>query len=370
MIVEKKSYRIPEFQFEISGRKIPVTLGYETYGKLNPSRDNAVLLCHYFTGTSHAAGKYDPADPLPGWWDNLIGPGKTIDTDRFFVLCSDIFSNINFHNPKVITTGPASIDPETGREYGMEFPIFTMADAVRAQKALLDELGIPRLHCVLGPSMGGLQAFQWARCFPEMVGKVLAVVSTPMMPPSTLMVPNQLGINAIMLDRNWKNGSYYGSEPPREGLLLAFKILLMSTRAEVWAERNFGRKPADPTFQNCPDPFRSFQGKFLVESEVEKTVIQRMQFFDANSYIYIAKANTLFDLCAPGEALPEVLGRMKMPVLMIIDDSDLLFTRHQSETALVHLPHGEAFYYDSHNGHLSCLNDLDYFSERMRSFLS
>ncbi len=370
MLVTKQTFSRPEFRFEPANRTIPLRLGYETYGTLSPARDNVILVCQYFTGTSHAAGRYTPADPLPGWWDALIGPGKAIDTDRWFVVCVDTISNINFHSPTVITTGPASINPATGREYAMDFPVFTLKDVVRAQRLLLDDLGIRRLRCVLGPSMGGLQAYLWGRFFPDDVDKVAAVVATPMMRPSCLMVPNQLGIDAIMLDPNWRGGDYYGHEPPTRGLLLAFKILLTETRTDHWAESNFGRRFLDPTFQTSPNPFLSFQGRFLVDAEIEKTVVQRMQYFDANSYLYIAKANTLFDLREPGEELPQALGRLKMPVLMIIDESDLMFTREQAEEALPHLPQGRLETYNSRNGHLSCLYETDYFAGRLAAFLA
>lgn len=365
MLVEKKKFHIDAFHFENAKRTIPVDFGYETYGKLNPKKDNVILVCHYFTGQSHAAGKYDESDAAPGWWDAIIGSGKTIDTDRFFVICCDTFSNINFHNPKVHTTGPASIDPKTGREYAMDFPIFTLKDVVRSQKILLDSLGITKLKMVIGPSMGGLQAFMWARHFPEMVEKVVSVVATPMMRPWGIMVPNQLGIDAIRIDPKWKSGNYYGGEPPREGLLNAFKVLLVVTRTDTWADTNFGRKHASTGLS----PFASMDGRFLVEEEIEKTVLGRMQFFDANHYIFIAKANALFDLCENGETLEQTLGRLKMPVLMIIDESDLIFPPDQARLAEKYLPKAKTHYYDSKNGHLSCLFETGYFAKEIAAFL-
>ncbi|HOY65889.1 MAG TPA: homoserine O-acetyltransferase [Candidatus Ozemobacteraceae bacterium] len=369
MIVTKQEFAVPRFTFEKAGRTIPVRMGYETYGKLNAAGDNAVLVCHFFTGTGHAAGRYAETDPLPGWWDELIGPGKPIDTKKLFVVCCDAFSNINAHNPNVITTGPATIDPDTGKPYGMNFPIFTLDDVVRCQRLLLDHLGVKRLRLVTGPSMGGLQAFLWGKLYPEMVERIVSVVATPMVRPATLMVPNQLGIDAIMLDPRWNNGAYYGGEPPRNGLLLAFKILVTSTRTDHWADANFGRRLATEGSAAGKDPAKSFAGRFLVEQEIEKTVIQRMQFFDANSYIYIAKANTLFDLCEPGQTLAQALGRLKMPVRMIIDESDLLFTRDQAELATPQLPDGKTFYYNSRNGHLSCLFDIPLFRDAFAEFV-
>ncbi|MEW6713051.1 MAG: homoserine O-acetyltransferase [Candidatus Riflebacteria bacterium] len=367
MIVQKQVFSIDSFLFEEENRRIPVKIGYETYGNLNQAKDNAILVCHFFTGTSHAAGKYQENDALPGWWDALIGPDKAIDTNRFFVICTDCLSNINFNNPNVVTTGPASINPETGRQYGMDFPIFTLKDVVKTQKLLLDSMGIKKLKYVIGPSMGGLQAFMWARHYPEMVEKLVSVVATPMMRPACLMVPNQLGIDAIMLDPAWKNGNYYDSMPPRSGLLLAFKILLTATRTDHWSHSNFGRKFTNQ--DSARTPFNSFSEKFLVETEIEKTVLQRMQFFDANSYIYIAKANSLFDLCESGETLEQALKKIKIPVQMIIDQSDLMFTQEQAEEARTCLPDCEVVYYNSRNGHLSCLYETDYFSSALKNFV-
>jgi homoserine O-acetyltransferase len=369
MIVEKKQHLIENFSFEHSDKAIPLKFGYETYGKLSPEKDNVILVCHYFTGTSHAAGKYSENDSAPGWWDKLIGPGKGIDTDKYFVICTDSISNINHYNPNVITTGPASIDPTTNKPYGMNFPIFTLKDVIRSQKHLLESLGINKLKLVIGPSMGGLQAFLWGRHFPEMVEKLVSVVATPVMRPMGLMVPNQLGIEAIMLDPKWNNGDYYSSEPPRRGLLQAFKILLTATRSDHWSHNSFGRRLLDPEGKTCPSPFKSFKGRFLVEDEIEKTVLQRMEFFDANAYAYIAKANTLFDLCENGETLAEALAKINVPVQMIIDKSDLIFTPEQAEAALPLFPDAELFYYDSKNGHLSCLFDIDCFAKELKQFI-
>ncbi|MDQ7821395.1 MAG: homoserine O-acetyltransferase [Candidatus Eremiobacteraeota bacterium] len=369
MIVEKKRFSAESFHFEEADTAIPVSIGYETYGALSESRDNAVLVCHYFTGTGHAAGRYSPEDPAPGWWNSLIGPGKPLDTERFFVICSDTPANINFHNPKVITTGPATVNPLTGKEYGLLFPIFTLKDVVRLQKLLLESLGIPRLRLVTGPSMGGLQAFMWARHFPAEVEQVIAVCATPEIGPYGIMVPNQLGIDAIMLDPNFRNGDYYGKEPPYDGLLLAFKNLLMATRTEGWAERSFGRAHADSEYREYEDPRRSLKGKFLVEKEVEAMVKSRMQFFDPNSYLYIAKANTLFDLREGGESYEKALGHIEARTLMVIDKSDSMFTPAQAEKARRHIRDCRCAYYDSGNGHLSCIFEQGYLERYFREFL-
>lgn len=365
MLVEKKSFTVDSFCFEKSRLSIPLTLGYETYGTLNESGDNAVLICHYFTGQSHAAGRYSESDPAPGWWDSIIGPGKIIDTDRLFVVSCDSISNINHHNPKVITTGPASIDPVSGKEYAMSFPVFTLKDCIEAQKMLADRLGIKKFRFVAGPSMGGLQAFMWGRHYPEMVGGIISVVATPMMRPYGIMVPNQMGIYSIMLDPKWNGGDYYRSESPKDGLLLAFKVLLMSTRTDQWMDAQYGRKWADPA---C-DPAFDFKSRYLVEKGVEDIVLSRMEFFDANAYIYIARANALYDLKGDCQTDEQAWGKITAPTLMVIDRSDLLFNEDQAVLAQKHLPDSEVFCYNSNNGHLSCLFDIDLFKDAIANFI-
>ncbi len=370
MLTIKRSFAAGNYKFGNSGREIPITFGYETYGELSVNGDNAILICHFFTGTSHVAGKFAETDAAPGWWDNLIGPGKTIDTDKFFVVCADCISNINFHNPNVITTGPGSINPETQKPYAMDFPLFTLDDVVHLQKKLVTSLGIKKLKSVVGPSMGGLQAFLWGKYYPEMVEQIISVVATPMVRPSCMMVPNLLGIEAIMLDPKWNNGSYYDAEPPHQGLLLAFKILLTATRTDHWGYANFGRRFLDPECKTSDNPYKSFKGKFLIEDEIEKTVLARMQFFDPNAYIYIAKSNSLFDLCENGESLATALGRLKMPVKMIIDKSDLMFTEEQAQEAEPLLSDCEVVYYNSKNGHLSCIYETEYLEAPIKKFLN
>jgi len=369
MLTEKKVFKLKSFQFESGKKAIPVKIGYETYGVLNKNRDNAILICHYFTGTSHAAGRYSESEQSCGWWDEIIGPKKAIDTEKYFVICSDTLSNINFNNPNVVTTGPASIDPESKTRYCMNFPIFTLKDVVKIQNEMLKSLGITRLKLVAGPSMGGLQSFMWARHFGCQVEKIISVCATPMMTPAAIMVPNILGVDAIKLDPDWNGGDYYSKKSPDKGLLLAFKILLNATRTEQWASKNFRRDFADPSFEKIGNPYLSHHGRFLVETEMEKSVISRMEFFDANSYIYIAKANALFDLREGGETYESALSKIECPVLMIIDESDLIFTGWQAELSQKLIKNGETYYYDSQNGHLSCLFDTNFFARKIREFI-
>jgi homoserine O-acetyltransferase/O-succinyltransferase len=173
MIVEKKVFELERFTTANGADLKSVRIGWESYGELNADASNAVLITHFFSATSHAAGRYSPADELPGYWDALIGPGKAIDTDRYFVLSSDTLVNINVNDPKVTTTGPASLDPDTGKPYGMSFPVVSIRDFVNVQKALVESLGISKLKAVVGPSMGALQAYEWATAYPEMVERIV-----------------------------------------------------------------------------------------------------------------------------------------------------------------------------------------------------
>ena len=176
MIVEKKTFELPQYMTRSGAQLKRVRVGWESYGTLDRERSNAILVTHYFSATSHAAGRYTAHDVLPGYWDAIIGPGKTIDTNRFFVLSSDTLVNLNARDTQVITTGPASIDPETGARYGMGFPIVSIHDFIQLQKALVESLGIKRLHAIVGPSMGALQAYQWAQSYPDMVGRIMPVI--------------------------------------------------------------------------------------------------------------------------------------------------------------------------------------------------
>src|SRR5215207_5505268 len=175
-LVQKNVFELPSY-VTLHGATIRnIRIGWESYGTLNEARDNVVLVTHYFSGTSHAAGRYKSDDSLPGYWDAIIGPGKPIDTDKYFVISSDTLVNMNVKDPNVVTTGPASINPDTGQPYGMRFPIVTIRDFVNVQKALLDSLGITKLHAVAGPSMGSLQAFEWGAAYPEMVRRLITVI--------------------------------------------------------------------------------------------------------------------------------------------------------------------------------------------------
>ena len=238
LITEKKVFQIEEFATQ-SGQKLKaVKVGWESYGALNAEKSNAILICHFFTGNSHAAGKYAPADKTPGYWDAIIGPGKAIDTGKYFVLSSDTLVNLSVGDPKVTTTGPASANPETGKPYGMDFPVVTMRDFIEVQKQLVDSLGIKKLLMVAGPSMGALQTYEWAASYPDMVGRIMAVIGAADA-DANLVGWLDIWASPIRLDPNWRGGDYYGKTPPLAGLAQALEIVTLHANHWKWANKSF-----------------------------------------------------------------------------------------------------------------------------------
>jgi homoserine O-acetyltransferase len=305
-----------------SGRKLgPITLAYETYGRLDREAGNAVMVFHALSGNSHAAGSYFESDERPGWWDNMVGPGKGIDTDKYFVICSNIIGSCYG------STGPASLDPLTGKPYGLNFPLVTIADIVKAQKRLLDHLRIPRLLCLIGGSIGGMQALQWAVDYPEMVRSAIPIASTAKRTALSIGL-SEAQRQAIMADPNWRNGDYYGHEPPNKGLALARIIGHISYLSEASMERRFGRKLKE----NAAFKF-DFSPDFQVESYLHYQGRKFVERFDANSYLYITKASDYFDLGEQrgGGSLVEAFSRTAAKFLVISFSSDWLYPTSQSK---------------------------------------
>lgn len=317
-LVEKRGFTLPSYVTD-GGRTIaPVRIGYETYGTLNADKSNAILITHFYSGTSHAAGKYAAEDVAPGYWDSIIGAGKPIDTDRFFVIASDTLVNLNAKDPKVITTGPATIDPATGKPWGTTFPVVTIGDFVNVQKALVESLGIVKLHAVVGTSMGSMQAFEWAARHPAMVGRVIPVIAAAEA-DAFLIGWLDVWAEAIRLDPNFNGGDYYGRAEPSQGLALALKMLTLHARHPGWAERNFGRQWA----AGDKDPGQGLGNGFAIATALDKAAAARAAKSDANHFLYLARANQLF-LAGGGTSLEEGLAKVQAPSLIIAAESDLL----------------------------------------------
>lgn len=298
-----------------SGRILgPIRVAYETYGELNEAGDNAILVCHALSGDAHAAGLTEPESRKAGWWDPMIGPGRTLDTDKYFVICSNVLGSCKG------TTGPADVNPRTGRPFGMKFPVMTVRDMVDVQAALLDRLGVGRLLTVIGGSMGGMQALQWAVSYPERVASVIPISTTAAASPMSIGF-NQVCRRAIMNDPNWRYGEYYESgEPPADGLALARMVGHLTFMSEHSMRRKFGRRISGR------EGIYAFGAQYDVERYLHYNGYNFPQRFDANSYLYLTKALDTFDLAAdyPG-GLDEALERVGAPVLFVTFTSDWLY---------------------------------------------
>ncbi|PWC39225.1 homoserine O-acetyltransferase [Azospirillum sp. TSO35-2] len=318
-IVEKKVFEMPSYTTTGGGTIKNLRVGWESYGKLNDAKDNVILVTHFFSGNSHAAGKYKAEDATPGYWDSIIGPGKPLDTDKYFIISSDTLVNLSPKDPNVVTTGPASVNPDTGKPYGMSFPIVTIQDFVNVQKALLDSLGVKTLQAVMGGSMGSLQAFEWGADYPDMVKRVIAVIGGPEADPFLIGWLNLWGA-PIKLDPNWNNGDYYGKAEPKAGLTEALKLVTLHARHWKWADAAFGRKWAE----EGKDPRAAMGNQYAIEAWLDKAAAGRAAVSDANHFLYLIKANQTF-VTGNGPSLDDGLAKIKAPVLLIPSADDLVF---------------------------------------------
>lgn len=297
----------------------PLTLAYETYGQLNSRRDNAILLLHALSGDAHAAGRHSHNDPKPGWWDPMVGPGRPFDTNRYFVICSNVIGGCQG------STGPGSTNPATGQPYGAAFPVLTIADMVRAQTRLLDYLGIDQLLAVAGGSMGGFQALEWATAHADRVRGALVLASTPRSSPQTIAW-NTIGRRAIMSDPNWRDGAYYSHTPPTNGLAVARMIGHVTYLSETSFENKFSRR-----FQRRNGPHFQLDQEFAVESYLQHQGDSFNARFDANSYLYITKAMDYWDLPGQYGSLEQAFAHSCDAFLLLSFDSDWLYPTAESE---------------------------------------
>jgi homoserine O-acetyltransferase len=323
-VVEKRSFTFAhppgEMTLENGSTLGPVTLAYETYGELNPDRSNAVLITHALSGDSHAAGYYHHDDSKPGWWEIMVGPGKGIDTRKYFVICSNILGSC------VGSTGPGSHNPKTGGPFGLDFPVVTIGDMVTAQKALIDHLGIKKILSVVGGSIGGLQALEWCLRFPDMVVSAIPLATTPKHSALTIAF-NEVARQAIMADPNWNNGHYYGGAKPDLGLAVARMIGHITYLSDESMRQKFGRR-----LQDRSDFSFNFDADFQVESYLRYQGAKFVERFDANSFLYITKAADYFDITRQDDSgsLVEAFSRAKAKFLVVSFTSDWLYPTYQS----------------------------------------
>lgn len=297
----------------------PIDVAYETYGQLNQAGDNAILICHALSGNAHVAGYNNPDDKKPGWWEGMVGPGKGIDTNEYFVVCS------NFLGGCAGTTGPSSINPATGRPYGLDFPIITIADMVKVQKLLLDALGVKRLLAVIGGSIGGMQTIQWSIAYPDMMDAAIPIATTTHLGAQSIAF-DAVGRNAILADTNFANGQYHRGEVPGQGLAIARMIGHITYLSEEGMRQKFGRQ-----LRNAEEYRYEFDPEFAVETYLDHQGQTFVERFDANSYLYITKASDYFDLPRDYGSLKEAFAGVRARFLVVSFSSDWLFTPAQSE---------------------------------------
>jgi len=354
LIVEKKTFEMPSYTTVAGGTIKNVKIGWQSAGTLNADKSNAILVTHFFSGTSHAFGKYAEADPAPGYWDSIIGPGRAVDTNKYFVISSDTLVNLNVKAPRVVTTGPASVNPDTGKPYGMSFPVVSMKDFVNVQKALIESLGIRKLHAVMGPSMGALQAYEWAASYPDNVGRVVAVIGTPVADPY-LIGWLDIWAQPIRLDPKWNGGDYYNGEPPIEGLKAALKAITLHANHWDWATKTFGMAPAE----EGKDPAAAFDNKFKIQAALDAAAAARAATSDANSLLYLVKANQL------ASADP---SKIKAPSLILYAPSDLVFYAPYVEQTAKTIG-AETAQLSGPNGHLNGVLAIGQAGEKISAFL-
>ncbi len=324
-IVEKKLFTFAdppdEMVLESGSRFGPVTIAYETYGSLNSQKNNAILVLHALSGDSHVAGYYSEDDPKPGWWDIMVGPGKGINTDKFFVVCSNILGGC------MGSTGPCTINPKTVKAYGTDFPVVTIGDMARAQKALMDHLGIEKILAVIGGSIGGMQVLEWAVRYPDIVQSAIPLASTTK--HSALAIAfNEVARQAIMTDPNWNSGNYYEGEKPDMGLAIARMIGHITYLSDDAMRHKFGRR-----LQGRSDFSFNFGADFQVESYLRYQGTKFVERFDANSFLYITKASDYFDLERQhgNGSVVEAFSKARAKFLVISFTSDWLYPTYQSK---------------------------------------
>ncbi|MCE7983837.1 MAG: homoserine O-acetyltransferase [Caldilinea sp. CFX5] len=341
----------------------PVTIAYETYGRLNAERSNAILICHALSGSAHAAGYHSADDRKPGWWDECIGPGKAFDTDRFFVICSNVVGSCYG------STGPASINPATGAPYGLTFPVVTIGDMVRAQRKLIDHLGIDQLLCVAGGSMGGMQVLEWAAHHADRVKAVMPLATTAHHSPM-LIAFSEVGRQAIYADPNWNNGNYYtAGKKPDAGLAVARMVGHITYLSEASMHQKFGRR-----LQQLERYGYEFDTEFEIESYLKYNGNSFTRRFDANSYLYVTKAMDYFDLAQPTGSLAAAFAAAEQVKFLVVSfTSDWLYPSYHSKelvTALT-VAGADVTYLDIQStwGHDAFLLEVETMTRLLGSFL-
>jgi homoserine O-acetyltransferase len=353
MVVTTQIKQFESLELESGVVLAPVQVAYETYGTLNEAKSNAILIVHAFSGDAHAGGV--DAEGHKGWWDNMIGPGKGFDTNKYFVISSNVLGGCKG------STGPSSINPATGRPYAMTFPVITIGDMVRLQKMLVDSFGITRLLSVAGGSMGGMQVLEWAVRYPDAVASAIPIASTARHSAQQIAF-NEVARQAIMADPDWCDGDYYEKKVPARGLAVARMVGHITYMSDESMRQKFGRR------------LREENGIFEVESYLRYRGSQFVDRFDANSYLYITKAMDMFDLANGAPSLVPVLAKSRTRYLVISFTSDWLYPSYQSQEIVNALRrrNQDVAYIEltSNYGHDAFLVEVDEQAELIRGFLA
>jgi homoserine O-acetyltransferase len=376
-----------EMVLDSSAKLGPVTLAYETYGKLNEKKNNAILILHALSAGSHVAGYNSPDEKSPGWWDLFVGPGKPMDTNKYFVICSNVLGSCYG------TTGPSSVNPKTGKAYGLNFPVVTIHDMVKAQKKLLDYLGISKLVTVIGGSMGGMQAIDWTLQFPDVPESAIIIASCAEQSAQEIAF-DAVGRNAITTDPDWAGGDYYNKNTKLIGLAIARMVGHITYLSEEGMDKRFGRKlqsnkttygysiinkEKDPGIGELE---QKFDREFTVESYLAHQGKKFVDRFDANSYLYLTKAMDYFDAAVKygGGSLKTAMKRVEAEMLVISFTSDWLYSSAQSKAVVeaLRMNNKDVSYMEikSQHGHDAFLldkkgiNENRFLGQAIKNFLS
>jgi len=361
-----------------------VAVAYETYGELNAKGDNAILIAHALTGSGHAAG-FTEREEVPGWWDPLIGPGKAIDTRRFFVVSSNVLGGCYG------TTGPTSLDPATGRPYGARFPRYTIRDMVEVQRRLIDALGVRSLRAVIGGSMGGMQVLEWAATHPERV-RAIAPIAIGASHSAWAIGLNEVARRAIMADPAWQGGNYPIDRQPDTGLGLARAIAMLSYRSFASLEQKFGRgrvpngagngrsgatqdllgsgPDGEAASTGVAQDLEALDASFEIASYLAYQGVKLVKRFDANTYLHLTWAMDDYDVAEDRGRVQDVLRRMAMPALVLGIDSDVLYPETEARALTEYLPNARYARISSPHGHDAFLIEFPQVAAQLRRFLA
>ena len=363
--VEKQRFTLDTFTTANGQVIAPVNIGWEAYGTLNSDKSNVILITHFFSGSSHAAGKYQASDAAPGYWDAIIGPGKAIDTNKFYVISSDTLVNANVFDHNVITTGPATVNPATGKPYGLSFPLVTIGDFVEVQKTLLDSLGIERLHAVIGPSMGSFQAIEWAVRYPDKVERLIPVIGSAFMDTYSA-IKLQRWAYPILQDPAWHNGNYYDKGQPMQGLSTALAYITQDALHPDGFNPRYPAISTDTALHQRIDALPVAWQQLLAQARL------RAEKQDANHILYLVRASQLWR-AGMGENWQQALGKVKAKTLFLPASGDLLLPPQLSKNSAAVLQQaGKAVQYHEipgNFGHLDGVFGIAAVAERISAFL-